>query len=420
MLGSEGQGDISYIIQALDWCVNTANPKPDIINMSLFVYGNPSNPFWPPYEMAWEDALNAAYNAGIVLVACSGNDAYTYSAYPAAFANVISVGGHCRDQTLYSLSNGSVDFVAPGESVPSMDMTGDATWVYDGTSFASPHAAGLLALQLQYARRNHIQPNNSYLWEVMEHAAKDMPLITNAIFKGYGKIWAAETNPPPASPTDGSIDTMAKGWPLNYAISYSNYLYMDQGLYPAYYAGMDMFQTITLTNNTAMAGNYPDIITNLDVTTTQVYYLHDNETNLPAAAVEVFPGILSLPVTVSTALQDTYAVPADTVPGVARTALCLAFEFASDPSDRRIEVAYPYAALWSVPPERPVLRIATTETNSVLLFWPTQAVNFALQSVNELGATNWVNVTNPPTLAGTNQVVELLPASFPAFFRLAR
>ena len=213
---------------------------------------------------------------------------------------------------------------------------------------------------------------------------------------------------------------MAKGWPLNYAINYSNYLYMDQGLYPAYYAGMDMFQTITLTNNTAMAGNYPDIITNLDVTTTQVYYLHDNETNLPAAAVEVFPGILSLPVTVSTALQDTYAVPADTVPGVARTALCLAFEFASDPSDRRIEVAYPYAALWSVPPERPVLRIATTETNSVLLFWPTQAVNFALQSVNELGATNWVNVTNPPTLAGTNQVVELLPASSPAFFRLAR
>jgi hypothetical protein len=95
---------------------------------------------------------------------------------------------------------------------------------------------------------------------------------------------------------------------------------------------------------------------------------------------------------------ESDVLPGSTTPSLNRTSLEHEFDFASDANNHCFKVNYPNAGLWSVPPERPVLHIAGTETNSVLLFWPTQAVNFALQSVNELGATNWVNVTNPPTL----------------------
>jgi len=74
-----------------------------------------------PEKDALEAACNAAYNAGIALVAASGNDGYTYSAWPASFNSVISVGGHAEDQTRYNYnghsSNGGVDIVAPGARV---------------------------------------------------------------------------------------------------------------------------------------------------------------------------------------------------------------------------------------------------------------------------------------------------------------
>jgi minor extracellular protease Epr len=423
-IGSTGTGFITDVMGGIEWA-STEPHKADVISMSLGAYDEDhvGDPFWPYQKQEYEAVCNDAYNAGVVLVAASGNRGYDHSGYPAAFASVISVGGHAEDQTLYnynsSSSCGGVDIVAPGARVYSVYPDNSAWWIW-GTSMATPHAAGLLALQIQYARQNHIQVNNDYLWEVMKHSAKDMPLITNAIYKGNGKIWAAETNPPPPTPADGSIDAMAERWPLNWTITYSNYLYLEQGLYPAYAIGAEMSQHLTLSNNTATAGNYPDAITNLDITTTQAYYQHDTETNLPGAAVEAFARILSLATNDITSVADTYAIPTNMVPGLNRTAVDLQFKFVSDGNNRLIQVTYPYAGLWSVPLERPVLSIASTGSNSVLLVWPTQAVSFALQTTGDLGATNWAAMTSTPGIAGTNYVVEVQPLASPAFFRLAR
>jgi hypothetical protein len=68
-------------------------------------------------------------------------------------------------------------------------------------------AAALIALQLQYARQNNLDESNSYLWQVMEDSAIDLGL--DPVFQGEGKIWAAETDPPPPSPHDGAIDLMS-------------------------------------------------------------------------------------------------------------------------------------------------------------------------------------------------------------------
>ena len=41
----------------------------------------------------------------------------------------------------------------------------------------------------------------------MENSAVDLGL--DPVYQGEGKIWAAETDPPPATPHDGAIDLMA-------------------------------------------------------------------------------------------------------------------------------------------------------------------------------------------------------------------
>lgn len=321
--GSEGTGDVDYAIAALDWCVNVADPKPDIINMSFGMYE-----FWPEVlRQMFEDACNAVYDAGIILVAGSGNNAYEYSAYPARYANVMSVGGHRENQDLYANSNGGVDVVVPAKLVPSMDMTGDASYLYSGTSFAVPHVAGLLALQLQYTKQNNIEINNGYQWELIKHSAIWLD-GENPAYQGKGKARALE-----------SIDLIASNWPIDYDFQFSDYAFIDSNC-PVYQIGEDVNQTITLTNITDTLGNTVEVIEDLDVVATQVYYGEANEPNLPGNSIEVFPPVTLLEPNDanSITLSLLYTIPPQTSPGLVKTKLEFEFNFVGN--DRVIKVSY--------------------------------------------------------------------------------
>jgi hypothetical protein len=216
---------LSNVFGGIGWASEEAH-KADIISMSLGTYGG--GVAWPTIKQHLENACNNAYNNGIIVVAASGNDGYDYSWWPARFDNVISAGAHAEDQTLLDhngrFSNGGVDVIAPGEQVYSVGAD-NAAWLCNGTSAAAPHVAALIALQLQYARQREIEVNNGYLWEVMKEAAVDLGL--DPAYQGKGKIWAAETDPPPASPHNGSIDLMGSSiWPFEFIFTYYNYLYL--------------------------------------------------------------------------------------------------------------------------------------------------------------------------------------------------
>lgn len=135
VLGPKGGYD-SWIAAGLNWSWQTANAK--VVNMSL---GGPGS------SSTLQNAVDAAWNNGLVVVAAAGNESSSAPSYPAAYTNCISVAATDSSANLASFSNfgSTVDLAAPGVSIAST-YKGSAYVLMSGTSMASPHVAGVAAL----------------------------------------------------------------------------------------------------------------------------------------------------------------------------------------------------------------------------------------------------------------------------------
>jgi subtilisin family serine protease len=110
------------------------------------------------YSPALEEAIRRASEAGIVFVVAAGNSATDidlFPSYPASYDvdNIISVVAIDRDQNLASFSNygaSGVDIAAPGVEIQST-LPGNAYGSLSGTSMATPHVVGSLALLFSVA-----------------------------------------------------------------------------------------------------------------------------------------------------------------------------------------------------------------------------------------------------------------------------
>jgi subtilisin family serine protease len=142
VLGCNGSGTNAGVIAGIDW-VTANHVKPAVANMSLG--GSASS--------AVDSAVANSTSAGVSYAVAAGNsnaNACNYS--PARAASAVTVGSTTSSDARSSFSNyGScLDIFAPGSGITSAWYTSSsATNTISGTSMASPHVAGALALYLQ-------------------------------------------------------------------------------------------------------------------------------------------------------------------------------------------------------------------------------------------------------------------------------
>ena len=142
VFGCDGSSKISSIVRAMDWVIENAE-YPAVANLSLG--GGTST--------SMDSAIKRMALAGIVPVVAAGNsNADACGSSPARSPYAITVGATDKNDRRASYSNwgNCVDIYAPGSNIVSSSYRSvDGLSSLSGTSMASPHVAGVVALYLQ-------------------------------------------------------------------------------------------------------------------------------------------------------------------------------------------------------------------------------------------------------------------------------
>lgn len=134
VLDENNSASISQVVAAIYWAIDN---DVDILNMSFGTVFD---------SKILKQAIDDAYDAGIVMVAAAGNDSTEAVQYPAAYPEVIAVGGSNSHGELseFSSAGTELEIVAPGESVVSTGLL-DGMAGISGTSIATAQVTAALA-----------------------------------------------------------------------------------------------------------------------------------------------------------------------------------------------------------------------------------------------------------------------------------
>ncbi|OZB16052.1 MAG: peptidase S8, partial [Marinobacter sp. 34-60-7] len=226
VLGEGGTGSSSDLIAAIRWVTNNGSPRAEVVNMSLGGL--------PRIDML-ESVLAEGVDVGIIYVAAAGNSATNVPSYPAASESVLSVSAVDAGGQPASYSNfGSwIDLAAPGGDASrdaNLDGQADLVWStsgelsggtitagyrgLQGTSMASPHVAGVMALMKSERSVLNLDEVKALLASGDRAITQGTGPRDNRL--GWGIIDAAEAVSEAAS---GSIPTVLSASPAFAALS---------------------------------------------------------------------------------------------------------------------------------------------------------------------------------------------------------
>jgi serine protease len=167
-------GSTSDIAEAIR---DASDQGADIISMSIGGGGSTT----------LQSAVQYAWSQGSLLVAAAGNDGASNSIdFPAAYPEVIAVGAVTASKARASYSDGGpqLEVMAPGSDVLSTSYSSNTSYAsLSGTSMATPHVAGTLALALSCAPAG---TSPAALRQALADTAEDLGASGRDTSYGYG------------------------------------------------------------------------------------------------------------------------------------------------------------------------------------------------------------------------------------------
>lgn len=174
----------------------------DVVNMSLGIELNGAN------DTLLHEAIQRVYAKDIPIVAASGNDGSDGAddGSPSKYPEVFSVGSISSngERSYFSNYGSALDFMAPGHRVGSLmsseyslfipeedvtqDLPNETYAALSGTSMATPHVAGIVAL-LKSMKKN-LTPAEIY--NLLRDSAHDMGDVGKDDLTGYGLVDAGQ------------------------------------------------------------------------------------------------------------------------------------------------------------------------------------------------------------------------------------